>query len=272
VCFGRCVFTCRRGGRKVGAMTERKFIPMDEAQQLNEYLGEQMTDKTGIYKALVLAQAEMTKPKKDALNPHFKSKYADLASVCDACLPALNKHGIAVIQPLVRTEAGLAVKTVFVHSESGEDISTEIPLMVPQAIQMQQLGSAMTYARRYGLLTLSGIAPDDDDGQSAASAGPAKVKQDPQVITKATKAALLQACDDHEGFPSEAVFTDWLFRLCKCDVGQLSDAQGKKILAYISANPNWEQWDDERKRIALVEATTEWMAAQNVDTEPEGKE
>ncbi len=120
--------------------------------------------------ALAKAQAEMGKALKQNTNPAFRSKYADLGNVMDACLPALNKHGIAVIQPTVDDESGRYVETVLLH-ESGETLRCRVPLIV-QKNDMQGYGSAVTYARRYGLMCMSGIAPDDDDGNAAAEAAP----------------------------------------------------------------------------------------------------
>lgn len=120
-----------------------------------------------IAKALATAQSKMGRALKQADNPHFRSKYADLGAVMDACLPALNEAGIAVIQPLHDSEFGRTVKTVFIHS-SGETLETAIPLIVGKG-DMQGLGSAITYARRYGLMTLAGIAPEDDDGNAASA-------------------------------------------------------------------------------------------------------
>lgn len=124
-----------------------------------------------IYAALAAAQAEMGKALKDATNPHFKSKYADLSNVMDACMPALNKHGICVVQPVVETEIGRCVKTVLIF-EDGERLECSVPLILGKQ-DMQGLGSAITYARRYGLMSMAGIAPDDDDGNAAAATGPA---------------------------------------------------------------------------------------------------
>ena len=120
--------------------------------------------------ALAAAQAEMGKALKQANNPHFRSKYADLGSVSDACLPALNKHGIAVIQPTLDDETGRYVETRLIHA-SGESLSCRVPLIV-QKNDMQGYGSAVTYARRYGLMCMAGIAPEDDDGNAAAAAAP----------------------------------------------------------------------------------------------------
>lgn len=122
--------------------------------------------------ALAAAQAEMGRAQKSANNPHFRTKYADLDSVCDAAMPALNRHGIAVVQPLQKDGDEWLVMTRFVHGETGEMMETPMPLLLGKR-DMQGLGSAITYARRYGLMTLAGIAPEDDDGNAAAASGPA---------------------------------------------------------------------------------------------------
>lgn len=134
-----------------------------------------MTEHKSIAAALAAAQSQMGKALKDSANPHFKSKYADLASVCAACMPALNANGIAVIQPLVETEFGRSVVTSFIHG-SGETLECPVPLILGKN-DMQGLGSAITYARRYGLMSLAGIAPEDDDGNAAAAAAPARDRQ-----------------------------------------------------------------------------------------------
>jgi hypothetical protein len=125
--------------------------------------------------ALASAQINMGKALKQANNPHFRSKYADLGSVMDACLPALNEHGIAVIQPTGEDDTGRFVETIMIHGESGEQLSCRVPLIVSKN-DMQGYGSAVTYARRYGLMAMAGIAPEDDDGNAAAKAAP---KQEP---------------------------------------------------------------------------------------------
>ncbi len=125
--------------------------------------------------SLAAAQINMGKALKQSNNPHFRSKYADLGSVMDACLPALNEHGIAVIQPTGEDEQGRFVETILIHGESGEQLSCRVPLIVSKN-DMQGYGSAVTYARRYGLMAMAGIAPEDDDGNAAAKAAP---KQEP---------------------------------------------------------------------------------------------
>jgi hypothetical protein len=125
----------------------------------------------GIATALAKAQANMGKALKQASNPHFRSKYADLGNVMDACLPALNEAGIALIQPTGEDEHGRYVETILIHGESGESLTCRVPLIVSKN-DMQGYGSAVTYARRYGLMAMAGIAPEDDDGNAAAKAPP----------------------------------------------------------------------------------------------------
>ena len=124
----------------------------------------------GIFHALAAAQAQMGKAIKDSTNPAFRSRYADLASVMDACLPALNANGVAVYQPTIDDDTGRFVETILAH-ESGETIRCRVPLIV-QKNDMQGYGSAVIYARCYGLMCMAGIAPEDDDGNAAAKAAP----------------------------------------------------------------------------------------------------
>ena len=119
--------------------------------------------------ALCAAQMEMGPALKQSNNPAFKSKYADLGNVMEACMPALNRHGIAVIQPIGEADGGRYVETVLVHA-TGE-LRCRVPLIVAKN-DMQGFGSAVTYARRYGLMAMAGIAPEDDDGNAAAASAP----------------------------------------------------------------------------------------------------
>jgi hypothetical protein len=129
-----------------------------------------MTEHKNIYAALAAAQMQMGKALKDVRNDHFKSKYADLSNVMDACLPALNANGIAVYQPTIDEDGQRYVKTVLAHV-TGETLECRVPLIVNKN-DMQGYGSAVTYARRYGLMGMAGIAPEDDDGNAAAKAPP----------------------------------------------------------------------------------------------------
>lgn len=119
---------------------------------------------TDAIKAYAKAQTEMGKALKNAQNPHLKSKYADLGSVMDACFSAFHANGFAVLQPCGKDDNGQYVETIIAH-ESGDRFSSRVYLTIGKA-DMQGVGSAITYARRYGLLGMAGLAPEDDDGEA----------------------------------------------------------------------------------------------------------
>jgi hypothetical protein len=131
-----------------------------------------MTDKiehANIYEALLAAQ-----PAFDVINKDAKAiagreyKYATLPNVLDAVLPALNSNGIALLQMPVEDGEVQQVKTILHHSKSKTEISCIMSLNKDGHIKgMQAIGSAITYARRYSLMSLLGIAADDDDGKAA---------------------------------------------------------------------------------------------------------
>ena len=116
--------------------------------------------------ALLKAQGAITFASKDAANPFFKSKYANLPTVIDAVKPALNSAGIVFIQTASPSESGtLSLTTRLIH-ESGEWI--EDTATAPLAKNDPQgYGSAITYLRRYSLAAITGLYQDDDDGQEA---------------------------------------------------------------------------------------------------------
>ncbi len=117
-------------------------------------------------KALIKAQSEMEHVKKDSTNPHFKNRYASLEAVIDATSKVFQANGFAVMQPCGRDELGVYVETKLLHS-TGEAFSSKVYLVLDKQ-NMQGLGSAITYARRYGLLGMACLAPEDDDGNIAA--------------------------------------------------------------------------------------------------------
>lgn len=117
--------------------------------------------------ALAVAQGEIKGAIKDAENPYFKSSYADLASVWDACRSALSKNGLAVVQTTTDCEFGkIRLVTRLIH-KSGQWIKSAL-LLKPMKDDPQALGSAITYGRRYSLAAMVGVAPEDDDGNAAS--------------------------------------------------------------------------------------------------------
>jgi hypothetical protein len=115
---------------------------------------------------MALAFAEIEAATKDATNPHFRSKYADLSSVIGAVKPALVNHGLFFTQHPEPSEDGVIVET-FLHHASGESLSLGKLYVPANKRDAQGFGSAMTYARRYALQTAFGVPTEDDDGNAA---------------------------------------------------------------------------------------------------------
>jgi len=165
-----------------------------------------------LFAAYVKAQAEMGDVLKTATNPAFRTKYADLAAVVEAILPALSKNGLALIQAPGFDGEIVTVETMIAHTGGGFLRST-IRLR-PTKSDPQGLGSAITYGRRYALMAMAGVAPEDDDGNSASARPeqgqeparftPAKgaVPKTPTLAERADK--LVKAMQAHAGNP-EAV-------------------------------------------------------------------
>jgi len=136
-----------------------------------------------IITALLAAQKEMGTAKKGSANPFFKSKYADINAIREACIPVLNSHDIVVLQPTVHIDGRNFVKTILMHT-SGETIEGLTEILFIKVNDAQAQGGGITYARRYGLQSLVNIGADDDDG-TAANAAPQPIKK---AIAKPAKA------------------------------------------------------------------------------------
>lgn len=128
---------------------------------------------TLIAKALVKAQTTMSNAVKSATNPFFKSKYADINSVREACIPALNENGICALQPTVEIEGKPFVKTLLIH-ESGQWIAGYTEIICGKQNDAQSHGSGLSYARRYGLQSMVNLGSEDDDGNAAVKPKPAE--------------------------------------------------------------------------------------------------
>jgi hypothetical protein len=132
-----------------------------------------------IAKALAAAQREIGVAHKDATNPHFRSKYADLQAIDEACRPALSKHGIAIAQGTGYADGFVFVTTRLLHADTGEWIESTLHI-APGKHDAQGIGSAITYARRFGLSALAAVpAGVDDDGEAAVGRG---APRDPVVV------------------------------------------------------------------------------------------
>lgn len=143
-----------------------------------------------LLEVLPSALAAVENAKKDASNPHFKSKYSTLASVIAAIRPVAD-HGIWFRQVPLACERGVAYETFYVGH--GEEISAGVSEVPVSKNDAQGVGSAKTYARRYGLMDAFGIAPEDDDGNAAVKTQPKKPAASPADIKFAQ--STLQACE-----------------------------------------------------------------------------
>lgn len=129
---------------------------------------------TELAKAMVDVQAEIRAAVKDRVNPHFRSTYADLSGVVDACRSALTKHGFSVIHACRESDGSvLHLDTRLLH-KSGQWIEGTLS-MRPSKADPQGIGSCITYARRYALAAIVGVVTEDDDGNGASgSSAPAR--------------------------------------------------------------------------------------------------
>jgi hypothetical protein len=156
--------------------------------------------------ALIKAQNEIGAATKGSSNPFFKSRYADLGSVMEACKQPLLENGLCVLQPVGHDEHGEYVETVVIHA-SGQFISERMRIEPPKkmicpnpkkeeafepflAPDPQAQGSAITYARRYALQSMLFIPAEDDDGEGAMQRG----QQSHQTTQRTTRAN--QTSDD----------------------------------------------------------------------------
>ncbi len=140
---------------------------------------------TELAKALSKAQGHIQHAARANENPFFKSKYADLASVTDACRKALVEHGLAVLHGVDSDDGAVVRVTCRLVHESGEWVESALALR-PAKADPQSIGSAITYARRYTLAAMVGVATEDDDGNAAGapSGPPARQRDVPQGHAK----------------------------------------------------------------------------------------
>lgn len=151
-----------------------------------------------IVPALLNAQRQIIGAKKESENPYFKSKYADLPSVIEACKGALNDNEITVLQPI----NGSVVETILIHV-SGEWISSETNIVCKAPNDPQAYGSAITYARRYGLQSMVLMPAEDDDGEGAMNRNEQK-KMEETVARALSKISVAKTIDEIQKIESYA--------------------------------------------------------------------
>lgn len=174
--------------------------------------------------ALSKAQGQIKGALRDSANPFFKSKYADLESVWDACREQLSTNELAVVQLSDETDKGIIVDTILSHS-SGEWISGRMFIPISSKLDAQTVGSATTYARRYSLQMIVGIAPVDDDGNAAT--------EQPQQRQQPPKPAAPSAPAD----PKDAEYHDRIKTALKTIYGDDKES----ALAKVTELTTWEK-------------------------------
>lgn len=148
-------------------MTRKKHEPVDAFEQILDEINPinstpQENSVVGIYKKMHLAKQEIGKAQKKATNPRFNSNYVDINGALDAIEPILYKHGLLLIQPITDNH----VCSIVIDIDSGEKL--ESVLRLPDLQDAQKVGSAITYYRRYTLLSLFSMQTEDDDGNKAS--------------------------------------------------------------------------------------------------------
>jgi hypothetical protein len=178
-----------------------------------------------LFAALAKAQAEVENATKGSTNPHFKSKYADLAEVLNTVRPTFAKHGLSLLQSTAFEGSLVSVTTVIAH-EGGGHVSS-VASCVPAKSDAQGIGSAKTYLRRYGLAAMTGVAQEDDDGTGASH------NREPVPLTEARKSSAQAKRDG-----------DWEALKQEVDACETLEALNLLVVS--------RQWQDTVKRLPRV--------------------
>jgi hypothetical protein len=193
-----------------------------------------MSDTIGeLATALAKAQGQIDAAAKGSVNPHFKSRYADLNSLREAIREPLALNDLSVLQLPRMNDKEVEVETMLIH-KSGEFIAETLRMPLGQ-FTPQAIGSALTYCRRYSLSSILNLAADDDDGNAATVAAPAPVKAvaSPELFTAGTKAAA----------SGQQKLTEWWNTLSEADRNSLNSTQRaelKKTASVVDAKSKTE--------------------------------
>lgn len=161
--------------------------------------------------ALAKAQGAMTAASLDKVNPHFKSKYSSLAAIWDAIRAPLTANGLAIIQSIGNCETGIEITTKLLHA-SGQWIESRLCMPLSQN-NVQSIGSAITYGKRYALVAMAGIASDeDDDGESTTPTRPAQNAQPRQSTPAPAPTPATTKPNIPEGATYELALKSWLWQ------------------------------------------------------------
>lgn len=145
---------------------------------------------TGLLSAILAVQREAPTLKKNATNPHYKSKYAPLDTIVETIGPILHKHELVwMTLPGTDAHGSPALTYRLAHAPTGEVLEGEMPLLLSKQ-DAQGQGSAITYARRYALCAVLNLVADDDDDGARAAAGRSRQAQGPAVASEDRKSVV----------------------------------------------------------------------------------
>ena len=145
-----------------------------------------MSDDTPLFNRMLAAQERIGKISKDKTNPFFKSKYADINIIIEMVKPILNEEGILFMQPLSNVDGKPAITTILMHDKESIEYTTVFPDL-PKPVEgkksnpFQDMGSAITYYRRYALISILGLEAEDTDGNTTSSQSTAPKKKQPKA-------------------------------------------------------------------------------------------
>ena len=177
-------------------------------------------EKSELTEALAMARNGMEMPKLNKVNPHFRSRYADLSSVLAAVIPPLSAHGLCIVQTTRRDQDGILILITTLRHKNGESICSEYPVLPIKQLP-QDYGTALTYARRYSICALLAIAAEEDtDGEIPASHVKIKeAKTTAPPLSEQQRTALEVSCNNHN--VDVARFWTWA---CKSSKAQDRDS------------------------------------------------
>lgn len=217
-----------------------------------------------LFEALSKAQGKIESALKDKKNPFYKSNYADLASVWEACRGPLSENGLCVVQTTAGTKTDPFLITHLGHA-SGEWIKSHLPLMLVKS-DPQGMGSALTYARRYALSAIVGVCQEDDDGNRACRsekpkqqesvqqrALTQKVEEPEPIITMELEKELLSMLNQDESF-KETVFNFLMNTLGKNNLSELPYKDFQKI--YHRTKKHLEEKKNDTAKSAIIDLET----------------
>jgi hypothetical protein len=195
------------------------------------------TSPVALFKALAAAQAEMLPAVKDGDNPHFRSRYATLAAVLQAVLPAYNRHGLSITQHPHLAEGVVYLTTVITH-ESGQWMSSVVGAPLTGRKDAQAVGSAITYLRRYATQSIAGLPVEDDDGNAASGRhrpqAPAPQAESivPRRVKALSPAELDKALTDLELTPDD--MREWCTAHNRPAPAEMTPVQQSQMLKWLS--------------------------------------